>query len=62
MENKNKKRHQISFDISQDMHQQIKLFAVMRNISMNNWMHRAIIERLEKEKVSDERSNMPTMQ
>jgi len=44
-----KRRKQIAFDISEELHKQIKISAATRNISMNLWMHRAIIERLKKD-------------
>lgn len=45
----NKKRKQIAFDVSQEIHKQIKLAAFLRNITMNNWLNRAIYDRLKKE-------------
>lgn len=48
-----KERKQIIFDIHPEIHRQIKVYSAMRNISMNNWMQRAINERLEKEKRHD---------
>lgn len=48
MENK-KKRKQLAFDISPEIHQQVKILAARRNISMNLWMNRAVIERIAKE-------------
>lgn len=44
-----KKRKQIIFDVSQEVHTLIKVFSAKRNISMNNWMQRAINERIQKE-------------
>jgi len=44
-----KKRYQMAFDVSQEMHQQIKILAARRNISMNLWMARAINDRILKE-------------
>lgn len=44
-----KKRKQIIFNVTENMHQQIKIFSAMRNITMNRWMQKAINERLEKE-------------
>lgn len=44
-----KKRKQIIFDVSEEVHRQIKIFAAMRNITMNRWMQKAINERIEKE-------------
>ena len=48
MEN-NKKRKQLAFDISPEIHQQVKILAARRNISMNLWMMRAVMERIAKE-------------
>lgn len=44
-----KKRKQIAFDITEDLHTKIKVLAAQRNITMNNWMQRAIFERIAKE-------------
>ena len=44
-----KKRKQMAFDVSPDTHQQIKVLAACRNISMNLWMARAIQDRIAKE-------------
>lgn len=58
----NKKRKQIIFDINEDIHKQVKIFAAKRNITMARWMQKAINERLQKEIQYDEQSNMPKMQ
>lgn len=52
-----KKRKQIIFDVSEDIHKQIKIFAAMRNITMNRWMQKAINERIAKETKYDEKSD-----
>ncbi len=57
-----KKRKQMIFDISEDIHTQVKVFAAMRNITMNRWMQKAITDRLEKEMQYNEQSNMSKMQ
>jgi predicted HicB family RNase H-like nuclease len=44
-----KKRKQMAFDVSPEIHQQIKVLAAMRNISINLWMARAISDRITKE-------------
>ena len=49
MENNKKIRKQLAFDISPEMHQQVKIFAARRGISINNWMQRAVVERIQKE-------------
>jgi predicted HicB family RNase H-like nuclease len=49
MENEKKTRYQMAFDVSPEIHQQIKILAARRNISMNLWMARAIHERILKE-------------
>jgi predicted HicB family RNase H-like nuclease len=51
-----KKRKQMAFDVSPEIHQQIKILAAYRNISINLWMARAIADRIAKEIKSDERS------
>lgn len=43
------KRKQIAFDILPEIHKQVKMLALMRNISMNIWMKRAIINQIKKE-------------
>ena len=48
MEDK-KKRKQMAFDVSLELHQQVKILAARRNISINLWMARAIQERIAKE-------------
>jgi len=52
--NVEKKRKQIIFDVTEDIHRQIKIFAAMRNITMNRWMQKAINERIAKETKYDE--------
>jgi len=44
-----KKRKQMAFDVSPELHQQVKILAARRNISINLWMARAIQERIAKE-------------
>lgn len=44
-----KKRFQMAFDVSAEIHQQIKILSAVRNISMNLWMARAIQDRIAKE-------------
>jgi len=44
-----KKRKQMAFDVSPEIHQQVKVLAAIRNISMNLWMARAIQDRIAKE-------------
>ena len=51
-----KKRTQMAFDISPEMHQQVKVLAAMRNISMNLWIARAINDRIAKENKYDDKS------
>lgn len=45
-----KKRYQIAFDVSKDLHTEVKILAAKRNISMNLWIARAIQERILKDK------------
>lgn len=56
-----KKRKQIIFDVSEDIHREIKVFSAMRNITMNRWMQKAINERLAKETKYDEKGNLPEL-
>lgn len=53
-----KKRTQMTFDIHPDMHHQVKILSAIRNISMNEWVFRAISDRIIKETKYDEKSNM----
>lgn len=46
----NTERTQMAFDINPETKQLVKIQAAKRNISMNLWIQRAIIEKLEKEK------------
>ena len=48
MEDK-KIRKQMTFDVSPEIHQQVKVLAAVRNISINLWMARAIQDRIAKE-------------
>jgi predicted HicB family RNase H-like nuclease len=48
-----KKRKQIAFEILPELHQQIKISAAKRNISMTLWMQRAIQASLKEEKLYD---------
>jgi predicted HicB family RNase H-like nuclease len=50
-----KKRKQMAFDVSPEIHQKIKILAAMRNISINLWMARAINDRIAKENRYDEK-------
>ena len=40
------KRKQLAFDITQEMHTEIKILAARRNITINQWMQRAVAERI----------------
>ncbi len=42
-------RKQMTFDVSPEIHQQVKVLAAVRNISINLWMARAIQDRIAKE-------------
>lgn len=46
---KEKNRKQIIFDVTPEMHTQIKVLSAMRNISMNLFMVRAIADKIAKE-------------
>lgn len=48
MEDK-KKRKQMAFDVTPELHQKVKILAAMRNISINLWLARAINDRIAKE-------------
>ena len=50
-----KKRYQMAFDVSKEMHTQVKVSAAKRNISVSCWMARAINDRLAKENRYDEK-------
>ena len=43
------KRIQIAFNTSLEIHTQVKILAAIRNISISNWMTRAIKDRIAKE-------------
>ena len=49
MEAEKRKRNQINFELCPELHQQVKIWAMRRNITVANWMKRAVIERLQKE-------------
>jgi predicted HicB family RNase H-like nuclease len=42
-------RKKFIFDVAADMHKQVKIYAARRGISMNNWLQRAVYERIQKE-------------
>ena len=48
------KRKQIIFDVNPGLHAEIKAMAALKMMSMNNWMQRAILEQLKKDKKSIE--------
>lgn len=50
-----KDRKQITFDVSNEMHQDIKILATLRNVSMTLWMVRAISDRIAKENLYNEK-------
>ena len=52
MEDKNK-RYQMAFDVSKEVHTEVKVSAALRNISISCWMSRAIHDRLQKENKYD---------
>ena len=56
-----KKRKQIAFDINPEIHHQVKMLALMRNISINLWIARAINDRIAKETQHDKKSNLPEL-
>lgn len=47
----NKKRIQFSFDIDGETKKRVRIAALMRNISMNKWVMRAIMQKLTQEEV-----------
>ena len=53
-----KKRTQMSFDINPEIHKKVKILAVTRNISMNLWVHRAIIREIDRQQRSEYQENM----
>lgn len=52
-----KPRKQMAFDITPEMHQQVKVLAAIRNISVSLWIMRAIRDRIAKETKYDKESN-----
>ena len=54
MTNENK-RIQMAFNVSKEVHTQVKILAAIRNISINLWMARAINDRIAKETKYDEK-------
>lgn len=52
-----KKRKQMAFDVSQEIHTHVKILAAARNISINLWMMRAIQDRIAKETKHNERND-----
>jgi len=50
-----KKRKQMAFDVSAEMHQQVKILAAIRNISVSLWIARAIADRIAKEVKYDDK-------
>jgi predicted HicB family RNase H-like nuclease len=53
-----KKRTQMAFDIQPEIHQKVKMLAVTRNISMNLWVHRAIVREIDRQLRSEHQENM----
>jgi predicted HicB family RNase H-like nuclease len=51
-----KKRYQMAFDVSKEMHTHVKVLAAMRNISVSCWIARAITDRIIKENKYNEKS------
>jgi predicted HicB family RNase H-like nuclease len=49
-----KKRTQIAFDVNPELHKQVKILAAMRNISMNLWIHRALVREINRQKRNKE--------
>ena len=56
MEEKNK-RILFAFDIEEDLKKEIKVRAALRNITMSQWMRRAIVRQLESEFVNIKEEN-----
>lgn len=52
-----KNRKQITFDVTNEMHQQVKILAIVRNISMTLWIARAITDRIAKETKHEDKQN-----
>lgn len=51
-----KKRYQMAFDVSQEMHTQVKVLAALRNISISLWIQRAIIREINRQEKNDDKS------
>ena len=50
-----KDRVQMAFNVSREVHTQVKILAAIRNISINLWMARAITDRIAKETKYDDK-------
>lgn len=53
-----KKRKQITFDIHPEIHHKVKVLAATRNISINLWVHRALIREIDRQQRSEYQENM----
>ncbi|HEY5267744.1 MAG TPA: hypothetical protein VII94_01265 [Candidatus Saccharimonadales bacterium] len=56
--NNKKRRYQMAFDVSPEIHHQIKILSAHRNISMTLWMCRAIQERIARENRCDQNKGL----
>jgi len=52
--NDKKKRKQIAFDVTEEMHQQVKVLAAIKNISMNLFIQRALIREINRQTRNDD--------
>lgn len=50
-EKQKKKRRQIGFDVSEELHQKVKIAATLRGQSINLWCTRAIYAALKEQKI-----------
>lgn len=48
-----RKTKRLVVELNFDLHQKIKMLALRRNISLSNWIHRAIFERIAKEGIKE---------
>jgi len=52
--NDKKKRKQIAFDVTEEMHHQVKVLAAIKNISMNLFIQRALIREINRQTRNDD--------
>jgi len=50
-----KKRYQMAFDVSKEMHTKIKVLAAMRNISVSLFVQRALIREINRQERNEDK-------